>query len=163
MEVITYLPVVARDGTRDGGHGCIVVETLHVFIADLRDRRGAAIVGSLSKCSADIPGIIGRTHTQVDLGWRLAARLLCLSQSRGDADGSAWLVDALMAGEGQLCIPRRSGGDVGGHVCRRARRRVLCGFAVGMVVIWSVLGDRSRGGEGGSHGDGGRVRAETVV
>lgn len=102
--VITYLPVVASDGTCYGRHGHLVVDALHVLVVDLRDWSLAAICRDARKTTVDLPSAVGRAVARVDLRWRrLAAGLLSLAQGRRYANGGAGLVDALVPLQRQLC------------------------------------------------------------
>lgn len=142
--------MVARDGASNGRHGTVVVETLQILVANLRNRCGGTVVGA-SEGTIDIPATVGRADARVDLGWRLAARLLSLPQRRGYADCCAGLVDALVARERQVCGARRGRRDVGGRVHGGARGRVLTRLAVCVLLVGCVLRDGSRGRVGGSH------------
>lgn len=98
--VITYLPVVARNGACRRRHWHVVVDALHVRVAN---GRCAAISRDARKPAIDLPAAVGRTCTRVDLGRGLAAGLLCLPQRCRDANGCAGLVDALVPLQRKLC------------------------------------------------------------
>lgn len=101
------LPVVASNGASDWRQWGLVVDALHIFVADIvRGRCGAAVIG---KGSTSSPTIARRCVGRVDPGWGLAGRLLGLSQRSGDTDRGSRLVDALVTVDGQVRSTRRRG------------------------------------------------------
>lgn len=105
--ITTYLPVVPCNWSGNGRQGFGTVEALHILVANVRDGCDAAVVGSPSKAGIRRPwvGVVG-VCGRVLLGGRLAGGPLSLAQSSGDTDGGPGLVDALVAGEGQMCVAR---------------------------------------------------------
>lgn len=134
--------MVACDWPSDGRQWFGVVEALHVLVANLRAGSRAALICDPPKCSRR-PCLVGRADARVYLWRRPAAGLLRLAQRSGYPDGGPGLVDALMAGEGQMCGARGGRRDVGGRVQARVCGRVLrvcrvCRLAVCVVLVGSM-------------------------
>lgn len=131
----------------------MAVEALHVFVANVRARSGAAVVGNPTKAGADRPCVACRVGGGILLGRRLAGGPLGLAQGSWDTDGCSGLVDTLVASKRQLCVAGRGGRDICGSVEARVCGRDLCivGLAVGMLLVGLVLWECSRGGESRGH------------
>jgi hypothetical protein len=143
--------VVARNGSGGRGHGYVVVDAVHVLVADLRTGCRHAVGRKLRDATIDLPAAVGRADARVELWRRLAAGLLRPPQGSGYADGSAGLVDALVSLQRQVCGARRGGRDVHWGVGSGAVGRVLHRLAVGVLLVGCVLRNGSRGRELGGH------------
>lgn len=138
-KAITYLPVVARNGTRNGRHGHLIVDAVHVLVVDVGDGRRSTVVDA-RKAAVDCPAAVGRGTRRVVLGWRLFGGAFCSSERCRDAECLLRRADGLVVFEHVRCLARRGGRDVHG----RARGRVLRRLAVRMVLV-----RRRVGGDGG--------------
>jgi hypothetical protein len=147
-KVITYLPVVARNGTRDGRHGQLIVDAVHVLVVHLRDRCACAI-SRARKAAVDSPSAVWRSTCRVVFGWRLFGGALCPSKRSGDAQGLLGGTDRGVVLHQVVRVARRGGRDVHGRACGRVLRRLSVCV---LLVRRMVCGNGSRRGELGCHG-----------
>lgn len=151
----TYLPVVAGDGSCNGRKGRVAVDAVEILARDQGEAVGLRVPASLrSTCGSRAPAAVGRIDGRVDLGRRLALRLLRPPQRSGHVYGilgATNLRSVLRVVRELRARAWRCGREVVGRVGARGHGRVLAGGLV-CVVVHGRLRDHGCGGGVAVHG-----------